>query len=115
MNIAQSSIISRESGASDMTEIEFMENQLRKCQINFCKSFEKDAVSEETNNLRRKCEYYEKAIEALRSADRKPRPWNVECKNRLKCPACGLGRNTDTQLGWNYCPECGEPLFIKEV
>ena len=33
--------------------------------------------------------------------------WEVECKNRRKCSNCGFGRNTDTQIGWNYCPNCG--------
>ena len=36
--------------------------------------------------------------------------WTVECKNRLKCSNCGFGRNTDTQLGWNYCPNCGAKM-----
>ena len=33
--------------------------------------------------------------------------WEVECRDRKKCSNCGHGRNTETQLGWNYCPNCG--------
>lgn len=33
--------------------------------------------------------------------------WEIECKNRRRCSHCGFGRNTETQLGWNYCPNCG--------
>ena len=36
--------------------------------------------------------------------------WKTECKNRHKCSNCGFGRNTDTQLGWNYCPNCGAKM-----
>ena len=36
--------------------------------------------------------------------------WKVECKDRLKCSNCGFGRNTETQLGWNYCPRCGAKM-----
>lgn len=49
-----------------MTALEFMEKQLRKCQYNFCKEVERDPASEAASNLRRKCQYYEEAIEALR-------------------------------------------------
>lgn len=33
--------------------------------------------------------------------------WVPECKNRLRCSHCGFGRNTEVQIGWNYCPNCG--------
>ena len=33
--------------------------------------------------------------------------WKVECKDRKKCSICGFGRNTETQMGWNFCPNCG--------
>lgn len=36
--------------------------------------------------------------------------WKVECKNRHKCSNCGFGRNTDTQMGWNFCPQCGADM-----
>jgi hypothetical protein len=49
-----------------MTALEFMEKQLRKCQYNFCKEVERDPASEAASNLRRKCGYYEDAVEALR-------------------------------------------------
>ena len=56
-----------------MTALEFMEKQLRKCQLNFCRECERDPASEAASNLRRKCEYYEEAIEALRKSDTLPR------------------------------------------
>jgi hypothetical protein len=49
-----------------MTALEFMEKQLRKCQINFCKEFDRGAPLEVVSNLRLKCGYYEAAIEALK-------------------------------------------------
>ena len=49
-----------------MTTIEFMEKQLRKCIYNFSRECDRDPASESACNLRRKCEYYEEAIEALR-------------------------------------------------
>ena len=49
-----------------MTTIEFMEKQLRKCQHNLCKECDRDPASDAACNLRRKCEYYEEAIEALK-------------------------------------------------
>ena len=49
-----------------MTTIEFMEKQLRKCQHNFSRECDRDPASEAACNLRRKCEYYAEAIEALR-------------------------------------------------
>ena len=36
--------------------------------------------------------------------------WVKECKNRYKCSNCNTGRNTDTQLGWNFCPTCGTKM-----
>ena len=41
------------------------------------------------------------AVEVIRGT------WEIECKNRRRCSHCGFGRNTETQLGWNYCPNCG--------
>ena len=43
-----------------------------------------------------------------------PNVWVVECRNRYKCPKCNRGRNTDTQLGWEYCPFCGSRNVFKE-
>lgn len=37
--------------------------------------------------------------------------WEIECRNRVKCPNCGFGRNIETQLGWNYCPNCGANMM----
>ncbi len=36
--------------------------------------------------------------------------WLIECQNRCRCSRCGFGRNTDTQIGWNYCPNCGAKM-----
>ena len=43
----------------------------------------------------------------LPDANDKSYEWVVECLNRKRCPACGHSRNTETQLGWNFCPNCG--------
>ena len=39
--------------------------------------------------------------------------WKVECKDRLKCSNCGLGRNAETQLEWDYCPRCGAKMDLE--
>ena len=49
-----------------MTALEFMEKQLRKCQLNFCKECERDPASVAASNLRKKIDYYEAAVEALK-------------------------------------------------
>ena len=40
--------------------------------------------------------------------------WIVECINRRRCSNCGFGRNTDTQIGWNYCPNCGAKMDLED-
>ena len=40
--------------------------------------------------------------------------WIKECQNRCRCSRCGLGRNTETQLGWNFCPNCGAKMEANE-
>lgn len=36
--------------------------------------------------------------------------WVMECKNRYKCSSCNVSRNTETQIGWNFCPHCGSEM-----
>lgn len=34
--------------------------------------------------------------------------WEIDDgKNHCHCTACFFGRNVKTQIGWNYCPNCG--------
>lgn len=51
-----------------MTALEFMEKQVRKCQINFEKESGRGAPAEVIGNLLRKIGYYQDAVEALRRA-----------------------------------------------
>ena len=37
--------------------------------------------------------------------------WIKECKNRLKCSICSLGRNTDVERELNFCPRCGAQMY----
>ena len=39
-----------------------------------------------------------------------PGLWESECRNRYKCSNCGFGRNTEVQIGWNFCPNCGAKM-----
>ena len=79
-----------------MTAIEFMEKQLRKCQLNFSRECERDPASEAACNLRRKCEYYAEAIEALREAGKLVRCKDCVCfvaetgSCKQHCAVCGV-------------------------
>ena len=33
--------------------------------------------------------------------------WVLDAKNHAYCSQCLYGRNIETQIGWNYCPNCG--------
>lgn len=33
--------------------------------------------------------------------------WILDAKNHCHCSQCLSGRNIETQIGWNYCPNCG--------
>ena len=33
--------------------------------------------------------------------------WILDAKNHCHCSRCLYGRNIETQIGWNYCPNCG--------
>lgn len=41
--------------------------------------------------------------------------WVAECRNRFKCSKCNRSRNSDIQLGWNYCPFCGNKNVFKDA
>jgi predicted RNA-binding Zn-ribbon protein involved in translation (DUF1610 family) len=36
--------------------------------------------------------------------------WEIVCRNKVKCSACGRSRNTDIEMYWNYCPHCGKKM-----
>lgn len=38
--------------------------------------------------------------------------WILDAKNHCHCSRCLCGRNIETQIGWNYCPNCGERCDI---
>lgn len=39
------------------------------------------------------------------------RAWNnAEIPMKRSCDKCGLQRNIETQVGWNFCPECGADM-----
>ena len=33
--------------------------------------------------------------------------WVLDAKNHAYCSQCLYVRNIETQIGWNYCPNCG--------
>ena len=49
-----------------MTAIEYMENQLIKHRLNFDREFARGVSEEQLENIRKKIEYYEAAVEVLR-------------------------------------------------
>jgi hypothetical protein len=36
--------------------------------------------------------------------------WNMDGKNHCHCSCCSSGRNIETQIGWNFCPNCGADM-----
>ena len=50
------------------------------------------------------------AINQIPAADVAPvvnGKWILDAKNHCHCSRCLYGRNIETQIGWNYCPNCG--------
>lgn len=37
-----------------------------------------------------------------------------DAKNHCSCSQCLYGRNTESQIGWNYCPYCGAKMDLEE-
>lgn len=33
--------------------------------------------------------------------------WEMDGRNHCHCTNCNFGRHIGTQIGWNYCPNCG--------
>lgn len=48
-----------------MTAIEYVEKQLRKCEINLEKEIKRDSPQEVIDNIKKKIGYYKECIEAL--------------------------------------------------
>lgn len=40
--------------------------------------------------------------------------WELLNKNQSRCSNCGLVRNIETQVGWNFCPNCGAKFNLEE-
>ncbi len=40
--------------------------------------------------------------------------WILDAKNHCRCSRCLYGRNIETQIGWNYCPNCGAKMDLEE-
>ena len=36
--------------------------------------------------------------------------WIMEKFPLTKCSVCGTTRNCETEIGWNYCPNCGAKM-----
>ena len=49
-----------------MTALEYMEKQVKKHQLNFCREFDRGAPDEVLENIRNKISYYEAAVKALK-------------------------------------------------
>lgn len=64
-------------------------------------------------NHRLEHEHFLRMIALAPDADVEPvvhARWEIECKNRRRCSACGLGRNVDVETTWSYCPGCGAKM-----
>lgn len=56
-------------------------------------------------------------IQALPAADVAPvvhGEWVLDAKNHAYCSQCLYGRNIETQIGWNYCPNCGSKMILED-
>lgn len=41
--------------------------------------------------------------------------WILQDDNKYaKCSECGVIRNIESQLGWNYCPNCGAKMDVED-
>lgn len=40
--------------------------------------------------------------------------WVLDAKNHAYCSQCLYGRNIETQVGWNYCPNCGSKMILED-
>ena len=49
-----------------MTALEYMEKQVKKHQLSFCREFDRGAPDEVLENIKKKIGYYEAAVEALK-------------------------------------------------
>lgn len=41
--------------------------------------------------------------------------WELMDRKRTKCSTCGITRDIATQIGWNYCPNCGAKMDLEGV
>jgi hypothetical protein len=37
--------------------------------------------------------------------------WIYECRNRIRCPICGMSCNVDSHIYKNYCGNCGANMI----
>lgn len=37
--------------------------------------------------------------------------WTLDEQEKAHCSACGIKRDATTQIGWNYCPNCGAKMY----
>lgn len=40
--------------------------------------------------------------------------WVMDGRDHCHCSECKNGRNIKTQIGWNYCPNCGTKMDLLE-
>lgn len=40
--------------------------------------------------------------------------WIYECRNRIRCPVCGMSCNVESHIYKNYCGNCGANMDLKE-
>lgn len=54
-----------------MNALEYMEKQVQKHQLNYIRGYERKIPEEDLDNIRRKIEYYQLAVEALKKVEGK--------------------------------------------
>lgn len=62
-------------------------------------------------------EEIEEMLSLLPAADVAPvvhGEWVLDAKNHAYCSQCLYGRNIETQIGWNYCPNCGSKMILED-
>lgn len=62
-------------------------------------------------------EEIEEMLSLLPAADVAPvvhGEWVLDAKNHAYCSQCLYGRNIETRIGWNYCPNCGSKMILED-
>lgn len=49
----------------------------------------------------------------IEDIDQRQADWIMDGSKHCHCTRCGFRRNTETQLGWRFCPVCGAEMDVR--